>query len=672
MTPQFRSLCLATAIAVFGLGLAAPGQAQAPASAPPSAADFDRESAIRNVSLSPDGKHMAALVSPDGVNTYVSIWQTDAMDKPPVNLGCGDRSKCMGVGFVKNDRIQVSVRQTITSGSLKTHLFRFFTTDLQGKVWRNALGSTDQTSGPNAGVVSTLPRDPRNILIQSYEDANFYLLDLYSGGRRKVATGSDKFGGEQVDLKGEIRARQSVDFENGKVYIAQWIRNPANDQWEEHFRWFAADREPKEIVGFSEDPNIIYVRTNAGRDKAAIFEYDIAAKKFLDPIFEIKLFDAADVIQSSAAANYGSILGFAYDGENGRTYWVDERLKSIAKGLRQALGITTVPVNWTDIATGEKARFSTADGADVDITDWSDDLKYVIAVKSGPRQPPEYYLLTDGTKLTKLGSQRPWLNTAALGDTRLIQYPARDGLMIPGFLTTPRKELYGAGPYPTIILPHGGPWARDNMGWDGSGWVQYFAARGYAVLQPQYRGSEGWGQKLWRAGDGEWGQKMQDDKDDGVKWLIAQGIAAPDRVAMHGYSYGGYAAMAASVRPNGLYQCAIAGAGVASLDRFRELINQNRVGREFQRPTILGLSPADHGPEVSIPVFLYHGDRDVTVPIGESERFVAALKAAGKPYKYLAIPDMGHQYNRWESGQTAQVLNAVEAYLRTDCGPGGL
>ena len=680
MTPHFRNLGLAAiALAVVGLAFAAPSlarQAAAPATAagvaPPSAEDFGREAAMRGVSVSPDGKHIAGIRSPDGVKAYVSIWETANMGKGPVNLLCGDRSQCLSVGFLKNDRIQVQVRQTITVGSTRTHLFRFFTTDLEGKVWRNALGTTDQTSGPGARVASTLPTDPKNILIQSFEDGNFYLLDLYTGARKKTFTASDKFGNEQIDLRGEVRARLSFDFENGKVYIAQWIRNPANDQWEEHFRYFAADREPTDIVGFSEDPNIIYVRSTKGRDKAAIYEYDIAARKLLEPIFEIKLFDAGGVVQSDAATSNGKLLGFTYDGEVTKTYWVDERLASITKGLRQALGVTTVPVQWTDIATGEKSRYSTADGADVTVTSWSDDFRYVIVVKSGPAQPPQYFLLTDGTKLTPLGESRPWLKTAALGDTRMVQYAARDGLMVPAFLTTPKKEIYGPGPYPTIIVPHGGPWARDFMGWDCTGWTQYFAARGYAVLQPQYRGSDGWGQKLWRAGDAQWGLKMQDDKDDGAKWLIAQGIAAPDRIAMHGYSYGGYAAMAASVRPNGLYQCAVAGAGVASIDRFRELVNQNRIGRELQRPSINGMSPVDHGPDVSIPIFLYHGDRDTNVPIGESERFVAALKAAGKPYKFLSIKDMGHESNKWEPGHIAQVLLAVEAYLRTDCGPGGL
>src|SRR5690606_22104946 len=232
--------------------------------------------------------------------------------------------------------------------------------------------------------------------------------------------------------------------------------------------------------------------------------------------------------------------------------------------LRQALGVQDTTVEWVGIDDGVRRRFTVGDGADISIVDWSDDRTTMIVEKSGPRTPPEFYLVQNG-RARLLGRAYPEINPEALGETRLIQYRARDGLMIPAFLTTPPAHIYGPGPYPTIVTPHGGPWARDELDWDTTGWTQYFAARGYAVLQPQYRGSDGWSQRLWKAGDREWGGRMQDDKDDGVRYLIEQGIADPDRVAMHGYSYGGYAAMVAAVRPNGLYQCAIAGAGPSSL-----------------------------------------------------------------------------------------------------------
>jgi dipeptidyl aminopeptidase/acylaminoacyl peptidase len=642
----------------------------ATAAALPSADDFGLAPVIRGVQLSPDGKHLLALTSSDGETSTVSIWRTDDPTAAPKVLGAGGPNRIVQAAFAKNERVVVTMRQTYSEGTTKTHIFRSFFVDFDGKDWRSVMGGRDQNEYVAANVIDYLPQDPRNVLVQSRDGV--YKVDIYSGKADRIYASSDKFGNEITDLNGDIRARSSVDFENGNVYIAQWIRDPRTNQWSEHFRWFAKDRETKDIVGFSTDPNIVYVASNAGRDKTAIYEYDVAQRKFLEPVFEHKLFDATGIVYSDAPGETGKILGFRYDGETQKTYWVDERMAALDKGVRQALGVSTVPVSWTDIATGERVRFSTPDGADVFISNWSNDFKHAIVVKTGPKLPPEYYLYSSDGKLTKLGSQRPTMNTAALGDTRLVQYPARDGLIVPAFLTTPNKAMYGPGPYPAIIVPHGGPWARDDMSWDASGWVQYFAARGYAVLQPQFRGSQGWGQKLWRAGDNEWGQKMQDDKDDGAKWLIAQGIAAPDRIAMHGYSYGGYSAMTAAVRPNGLYQCAVAGAGVAELSRFREIVGRNRILRELQRPTMEGLSPMEYASQIKIPLFLYSGDRDVTVPIKESERFYAQARSSGQTVKMLTIKDMGHQYNRWEAGQTQEVLVAVENFLRNDCGPGGL
>lgn len=667
--------------ATHGLTQTPPAAATAAAPRIPTAAEFGRTAAIRNVVLSPDGKHIAALTSPDGVNTNISVWRTDALSAPPKVIPGGDRVRFSFIQFLKNDRLLVSTIQTLTVGATKTHAGKELITDLEGKAFTELLPETGprhddlyaQVTG--ASIIDTLPSSPTDVLVMdSRADTagDILRVNVYNGRATRVDRSTDRFGGLQTDLKGEIRARQEIGYEDGKAYIAQWIRDPTTHQWSEHFRWFASSREPQEIIGFSQDPNIVFVRATKGKDKAGIYEYDVSARKFLEPIFETRLFDASRVIQSRSETDRGRILGFVYDGEVPRDYWVDPKLASLAKGLRQALGITTTPQDWTDIATGEKLRYSTANGADIEITQWSNDLSMALVVKSGPRQPPEYYLLTEGGKLTLLGRSQPWIETTALGDTRLVQYPARDGQLIPAFLTTPNKAIYGAGPYPTIVVPHGGPWARDDMGWDASGWTQYFAARGYAVLQPQYRGSEGWGQKLWRAGDNQWGLKMQDDKDDGAKWLIAQGVAIPDRIAMHGYSYGGYAAMAAAVRPNGIYQCAVAGAGVAELERFRTDMLGNRFQREYQRPTVDGMSPLEHAAEVSIPIFLYHGDRDTTVDPKESDRFVAALKAAGKPVKFLALKDMGHQYVLWQPGQVGEVLTAVENYLRTDCGPGGL
>ena len=202
-------------------------------------------------------------------------------------------------------------------------------------------------------------------------------------------------------------------------------------------------------------------------------------------------------------------------------------------------------------------------------------------------------------------------------------------------------------------------------------WVPLMASRCIAVLRPQFRGSKGWGRKLWMTGDAEWGQKMQDDKDDGAKWLVSQNIAKPDRIAMFGYSYGGYSAFAASVRPAGIYKCAIAGAGVSDIKRIWSRFYTNPFFRQAQAPTVDGLNPLDKAGEIQIPIMVYHGERDQTVPIEQSDWFVAKAKQSGKPVVYHKLADYAHG-PAWTRKIMADQLGYIEDYLLNDCGGSGL
>jgi dipeptidyl aminopeptidase/acylaminoacyl peptidase len=209
------------------------------------------------------------------------------------------------------------------------------------------------------------------------------------------------------------------------------------------------------------------------------------------------------------------------------------------------------------------------------------------------------------------------------------------------------------------------------MDWDGSMWRQLMTSRGYAVLQPQFRGSDGWGDRLWKAGDNQWGQTMQDDLDDGVTWAVAEGHAIADRVAMYGFSYGGYAAMVAGIRPNGLYRCSIAGAGVSDLTKIRSSLFRNPYTREAQLETVNGLNPVSRASEVSIPMLIFHGARDTTVLLEQSEGFVSQARSSGQNIQYEVIPDYGHG-PAWTRAIAAQQLRLVDDYLKTSCGEGGL
>lgn len=671
------------AIAIFGgnfLGGTFDVQAQTPlveqSAKLPSAWDLTRAPAISSLTLAPDGKHLAAVTSPDGISRYVSVWETANPSKPPTILGAA-KTDIKGVSFIKNDRLGVSVQQLYTIGSTRTHIGKLLITDLEGKHWNSALperktnSATDDFNNSlgSASILSRLFDDPKHIMVLDRTEGDVYKVDVYAGAAERVSRGSSQFGGIQVDRTGQLRARSEVNFENGNVYLAVWLRSPVTGAWEEHFRSFAKNRNLVDVVGFTKDPNIIYISKRPdGGDKTQVFEYDIAARKVLEPVFAHKLFDAKGPIFTTA----GDLVGFEYAAEKGRTYWTDDRLASIAKSLEVSLKQSDQTVAWTDTASGALGKLKYAPDASVDIIDWSDDLKYIVVQREGPRLPPEYYLLTDGSKLSLLGRSRPNLDLKAIGPSRLVQYTARDGLVIPAFLHLPPEALYGKGPYRAIVLPHGGPSARDDYSWDFSSWTTYFTSRGYVVIQPQFRGSVGWGEKLARAGDAQWGKTMQDDNDDAAKWLVAQGYADKSRMALFGYSYGGYTGYLAAIRPNGLYQCSVSGAGVAQIKRFQGETYDNRFLREFQRPTIDGVDPLSNVDKVSIPIFVYHGDRDQTVKIEESRKFVAALKAAGKPFKYLEIPDMGHQFNKWGPTDGETQLLQIEEFFKTDCRPGGL
>lgn len=677
---RLRTSLLAAAAVASALAFGTVGIASAQTPTPPPASAWAREPAMSAVTLSPDGRHMAAIVSPDGRQRVIAVWDTSNLSAEPYLIGSDDRTEFLSLQFVKNDRIFVTTQQLSNynpfSGTVEqTYRYRTQLVDLQGDAIRppqwDGLDDRQLAYVGFGGLVSTLANHPTDILVRDPIRGDVYRYNTQNGAMSRVERGSDEYSGLQADLNGVIRARQSVQLAGENTAFIQWLKNPDTGAWEEHFRWTVANREPISVVGFTQDPNIVLVQSTQGRDHAAIYEYSIRDRQLGEPAFAHPLFDATDAIQSRDPANYGAILGFSYQGERGQVFWTDPRLEQAMTTLRQVMGINMVPVSWVDIASGRRMRFEVGDGADISINSFSNDFSTMVVEKSGPRTPPEYYLVQNG-RARLLGRAYPEINQEALGETRLIQYAARDGLEIPAFLTTPNPAVFGNGPYPTIVTPHGGPWARDDLDWDPTGWTQYFAARGYAVLQPQYRGSDGWGQRLWRAGDNEWGGRMQDDKDDGVRYLIEQGIADPNRVAMHGYSYGGYAAMVAAVRPNGLYQCAVAGAGPSSLDLIRRRVYDSPIGREYQGRYLNGMSPIDHVNEVSIPVFLYSGDRDTRVRPNESEAFAGALRGAGKTVTISIFPDMEHTLNTWTPANIENMLTSVDNYLRTECGPGGL
>jgi len=648
--PHFTLLAALSVVAAFGL----PTHSQAASIAIQA---WVHDPVLAGVALSPDGKHLSA-VSPPSIDAVpqVAVWKADDLSQPPLRFDLkakdGGRWKPQGAFWLNSESLYVSGVQTfdvnVGARTIKTFRAKAFVWDLgKGRLLEpfGGGGSSLDDLISSLTIIDRLPLDDTKVLVAAgtFEGAtDIYEMDLKSYRLKRVfrgATGSSAF----TDLSGEVRGRTKFEGDGETARIEFEVRKVGSNDWTPAGSFFARDRQGPQPLGFSKDPNVLYMSDNKDREVAAVREYRLDTGELSEPIFAHQKYDATGVLLGQTKKKFGELLGFRYYGADLATYWVDADRLALQRGLNEAFP-----------------------GMTVSLGSFSDDESRAIIFVSSSNDPGSYYLYDAAKGLTALGRPRPLLDPAKLASTELVSYQARDGLTIPAFLTIPKT---GSKPFPAVVMPHGGPWARDDIGFDT--WRQFLADRGYVVLQPQYRGSDGWGQTLWRAGDREWGQKMQDDKDDGAQWLVDQGLVAKDRIAMYGFSYGGYAAMAAIVRPNPPYQCAIAGAGLSELRTFDKITFETRFGREFQNPTIAGLSPLDVVQQASIPIMIFHGDRDQIVPIEQSEKYYAALKKAGKNVQYIEIDDYGHGPSLSIAKQ-AQVLEILETYLARDCGPGGL
>lgn len=313
-------------------------------------------------------------------------------------------------------------------------------------------------------------------------------------------------------------------------------------------------------------------------------------------------------------------------------------------------------------------------GKQVTLTSWSDDLRQIVAFTQGSGDAGTYQLVDLDLRTAEIiGEEYPAITGARVGEVRSISYAAADGMSIPGYLTLPPGVTDPRG-LPLVVFPHGGPAARDYLGFNW--WAQAMASRGYAVLQPNFRGSDGLGTAHLEAGYGEWGRKMQTDLSDGVRWLASEGIIDPARVCIVGASYGGYAAMAGPTLDPGVYKCAVAVSGVSDLRRMVEW-EANQGGRRdspvvrywnrFMGAARLGdrnldtVSPAAQAARADAPILMLHGRDDTVVPFEQSRVFAEALQRAGKPHELIELPSEDHWLSRaatrqWMLTETVRFL----------------
>jgi dienelactone hydrolase len=306
----------------------------------------------------------------------------------------------------------------------------------------------------------------------------------------------------------------------------------------------------------------------------------------------------------------------------------------------------------------------------IDIVSWSTDHKVVVVALDSGDTPPAYVLVDLRTKKASFIANR-WggISKADIAPVRPISYKAADGLEIPGYLTLPNGREPRS--LPLVVLVHGGPAARDSKTYDW--WAQALASRGYAVLQSNFRGSNGYESAFQKAGFGEFGGKMQTDLSDGVRHLVKEGLVDPKRVCIMGASYGGYAALAGAAFDHGVYRCAAAFAGVSDL---QALIapdggkGKTPTGRYFARyigaekasdKILAERSPAKHADGIDIPVLLVHGKDDLTVYWEQSQTMAWAMQKARKPVEFITLKGEDHNLRFGET--RLQMLTAMVTFL---------
>lgn len=630
---------------------------------PLSLSEISKDYNLVSARISPDGKHIAAISGIEGQNPIIRVWDTSDMTKAPRQFG-SKTMRFVSLSFIKNDKLFITTAEPLKQGAKSDWVFSSVISNLDGSKFIET--ETDKTNNTRdedrvyaVELYSRLPLDDDNILIAEYSfnGVSIYKVNLKSGSKQRYARTGENQSFLWNDSNGVIKIKSELDIPSTNTYIQTYFVKDAEGNWKKMpaLTENLAERYSLSFAHVTKDSKTVYLITDKGSNYATLRKYDVATDTLSAPI-------VANTDYSISSASFGTsndeyavkeekVRSFCWNGPIVECQYLDEVDARI-----QAMLETALP--------GKIVNFTV-----------KNDGKDVLVSEQAPNQPTTYYLLKDESKLIRIGSVLEGRDQTNLAPAEWVEYPARDGLKIPGVLYTPfgyNKERDGR--IPLVVLPHGGPWASDNMDFDSSYWPQMFATRGFAVLQPNYRGSEGYGQKLWKSGDKEWGAKMQDDKDDGAKWLVEQGIADPNRMMMYGYSYGGFAAAAAAARSStasaGLYQCAISGAPAISIERIKNDWGANRLSRLLQGRTVAGWDPQENLDKVKIPWMIIHGTYDHQADILHSNDAAATIKRVNPnaKFKYVTIDRMSHTLTEMLPEHKEQLAANILDWTANNCG----
>lgn len=653
----FLAACLATAFNCISAG--------AQGATPPPASAFASLPEMSMVRLSPNGQRVAWANDPGGMPIVVVFDLGTGKDLKRLSPS---NSRVRDLDWVDDRTLIISVSRSLTADAntiaeTRYEFFRYLALDVEsagGEARSLLMEHPDRESVTGAYLERLHPEKPGTIVMSTYRFSETArraeIGSRISGGRKDAGWELSLF---EVDI-GSGKGRM---IESGTPFTDDWVldaagRGIARSEWNpESHRYsilvkkgevweaiYSAEIDYEfDLSGLAADGKAVLARSPRGSDRFKIWSIPITGGE-PSLLYEHPEHDVTSVAFDRFSA---APVGYRIGGPEPTIIWTDPKLEAIQNAVTKAFP-----------------------GKDTQVFDRSADYKRILASVEGSASPPVYYLIDFANGAADIiGEAYPALADASLGTLEVMSYKTPDGYEIPAYLTIPPgREPMGL---PLVVFPHGGPYARDNTDFDW--WTQFLATRGYVVLQPQFRGSWGFGADLFRAGHKQWGRGMQDDISAGVRYLVDQGIVDPERVCIVGASYGGYAALAGAAFTPELYACAISVNGISDIPQMYGYIRERSgedsdalrswrdlIGEPSEKD-VINFSPARSIDTIRAPILLIHGMSDTVVPPSQSENFARLLARHGKDHQYIEIQGEDHWLSTSQSRLT--LLQSMEGFL---------
>jgi dipeptidyl aminopeptidase/acylaminoacyl peptidase len=647
-----------------------PAAASAPADAKPSIASFFEHPAFGRVMLSPSARYLAVRAGAATRNDFLVV--IDLTTNKPTVVASFDDADIGEFEWVNDERLLFNVTEKNTGEGNLRHWPGLYAVDRTGENFVQ-LASRSGGETTRVGKLGGIPIQPSNTFMVSQrprKDADFtYVispvydtggghrytslikLDTRTGKTETVPRPAPKVNSWWLDHHGEPRLAGA----SHEDMITLYYREPESGEWRPLTSFKTVGDSPNAFspAGFGPD-GTLYVIANNGHDTKGLYTYDLKAGKINpEPVLLTKGYDFAGSLITSRS----KVLGALFTTDATSVEWFDPGMKALQdkldKLLPATINLVTVPAS---------------------------DSPWVLVASYSDAIPATYTLYNTQTgQLNQIGPSRPAIDPKQMGHQKMVSYKARDGLEIPALLTLPRGQ---AKNLPMVVLVHGGPSAKgSSWGWNPE--TQFLASRGYAVLEPEFRGSTGFGSRHFKAGWKQWGLAMQNDVADGTRWAIAQGYANPKRICIAGASYGGYATLMGLVNDPDLYKCGIDWVGVTDINllykgSWNDWSDTSDEAKRYGMPVTIGdpvkdaaqfkaTSPIEQAARITQPLILAYGGSDHRVPAYHGKQFYDAVTRTNKNVEWIEYPEEGHG---WHLPKNAvDFWGRVEKFLDKNIGP---